>query len=467
MARVICPFCLKPHDFASSLECKEYSEEIVPNIYVRDYNKVPPLWLVTIGFSRHGKTTYLAALTLMLENISKVWHDVYYRPLDQCTIDGIRQMRREAIHGELPSKTDPGKVPRPLLFNVYDLPESGSRCLVMYDVAGETYESLNEVQEYVTSIKEVSTTWFIVSLSDLQSDEEGKALPDLFHMYLSGMENLRIDLNGRNLIVVYTKGDTITAREFRDYLMADPLQDLTLQDADIKDPESFSFHDYIKQMKEVSDQFEDYTRRRVKGGAAFINMVKANGMNLVFCVTSALGESPDSTSNRLSVNARRYRVLDPFLWAITLESPETSRSIGLIADTSPDSQSVYNEGFIGKIWDHLSDYGDITTYYMGQSSPASQPGQRSPDDLPRLVRQRLIGPILEQSPPDTCFIVISTGRIIDLGDFYNSSWRNRLLLAMTGEDYQQDWPNTFVYRPGDNMTVLVAALLGLYEGGKK
>jgi len=462
MARVICPFCLKPHDFSSSLRCETYPEETVPNVYVKDYSKTPPLWLVTVGFSRHGKTTYLPALTLVLENISRVWGDVYYRHSDQYTIDAIRQMRREAIHGELPLPS-PKKVPRPILFNVYALPESGSRCLVMYDVAGEIYDSLSEVQEYVTSIKQVSTTWFLVSLSDLEKDEEGKAITDLFQTYLSGMENLRINLEGRNLIVVYTKGDKSKYREFREYLKADPFQNLTLTDADVSDVKNCSFQDYIQKMNEMSEVLEDHTRERVRGGSAFINMVKASGMNLVFSVTSALGEDPSSASNSLSVNARRYRVLDPFLWSVTLESRESLRSIGLVIDATSDSKTIYSEQLLFNIWEELSEYGDVTIYYLGQSSPASLPGQRAPEAPLRFTRERLIGPMLEEASPGTRFIILSMGRIIDLADYYNSQWQDRLLLVDVNESCRQDWPNVISLRIGDDVRTVVDALLRLYD----
>jgi len=460
MARVICPFCLKPHDFMSSLECPVY-KETVPAAYVRDYNKVPPLWLVTIGFTQHGKTTYLAALTLMLESIDKVWDGVYYRHLDQYTLDTIRQWRQEAMQGELPP-ANPKAVPRPILFNIYNIPESGSRCLVMYDVSGEIYSSLSEVEEYVTSIKQVKTTWFLVSLPDLLSDEEGKTITDLFNVYLSGMENLRIDLRGQNLIVVYTKGDeAVFPREFKDYLRADPFRGLTRRDTIIPGPEDFSLEVYIQGMRDISNQLQEYTRKQVQGGAAFISMAKANGMNLAFCVTSALGESPDSASNRLRADAFRYRVLDPFLWAVILETPASSRPIGLVVDASRKSRSVYDKALLPVVWDHLSDYGELTTYYLGQASPASRPGQRPLDSPPSVAHQRLIGPILEEASPETRFMVIGTGPITDLADFQNSPWRDRVLLVMMGEDHQRDWPNTIVYRTGDAPTVLVDALLRL------
>jgi hypothetical protein len=464
MARVICPFCLKPHNFTSSLElvCPVHQEK-VPADYASEYNQVPPLWLVAVGFSQHGKTTYLAALTLILENISKVWPGVYYIPLDQYTTEKIREMRREAREGKPPSATLKQEVSRPLLFSVYQLPETGSRCLVMYDIAGEIYNSIEEVQEYVPAIKRASTIWFLVSLADLESDQEGKMITELFNAYRSGMENLRIDLKGRNLIVVYTKGDILDLpKELEDYLESDPFKGLTRHSTIIPDLEDFSLSDYIVEMNNISDQLQEYTRARVRGGAAFINMVKAKGMNLRFCLTSALGERPDPSSQRLfHADAFRYRVLDPFLWATTLAETRSANPIGLVVDASQESRSVYDEALLSVIWERLSDYGEVATYYLGQTSPASRPGQQPPMSPPHVPHQRLIGPILENASPGSRFLVIGTGPITDLADFYDSPWRDQVLLVMMGEDYQRDWPNTLIYRNGDDPAVLVDALLRL------
>ncbi len=463
MARVICPFCLKPHYIRSSkFECPHHGE-VVPSAYVKNYRETPPLWLVTIGFPGHGKTTYLAALTLMLENIDRVWDSVYYRRLDQYTRDTIRMWHQEAIEGELPKASVKQAAPRPILFSMHNIPQAGSRCLVMYDIAGEIYDSLSEVGEYVASIKEVKTTWFLVSLPNLKRDPRGRTIHELFTSYLSGMESLRADLNGRNVIVIYTKGDAMRFptpyTKLQDYMREDPFCSLTRRDAN--PPDEFSFEWYVAGMEEVSNQLRDFTRLKVKGGNAFINMAEANGINLKFCVTSALGEGADERSNRLHVDALRYRVLDPFLWSVILDTPGDSRPLGLVLDSSPKSRSVYDESLLPMVWDELSNYGAIATYHMGQTAPASLEGQQPPRAPTHTPRPRLIGPILEKAPPGSRFMVIGTGEILDLGDFYDTSWRDRILLVMMGKDHQRNWPHTYVYRTDDDPSSLVDALLRL------
>lgn len=460
MTRIKCPFCLKPHDFNTSLECPEYDES-VPPIYVREYRNVPPLWLVTVGFSRHGKTTYMAALTLILKQITRVLPTVYYRPLDQETMEAIQQMQREAMDGELPPPNPKG-VARPLLFNVYDLPQSGSRCLVMYDVAGEVFNELNQIAQYVPAIRQVSTTWFLVSLDDLSRNQEGHSITDLFNAYLTGMESQHVDLKGRNLIVVYTKSDKLAfTPEIKNYLRSDPLQGLTLRGYNFSRDNQFSYNEYLEKMRNVSNLLEDYTWQHVDEGPAFINMVRANGMNLVFSVTSALGQDPDQKAGRLREDALRFRVLDPFFWALELEQPPSDKPFGLVVDASRQSRSVYDDNLLVPVWDMLANQGSLTTYYLGQETQASTPGQNPPSSPPHTSRLRLIGPILENAEPKTKVMAIVTGPILDLQDFYDTPWQNQLLLVMMGEEHQQNWPNAIVYRNGDSPQVLVDALLRL------
>lgn len=468
MARVICPFCLKAHDFEASLECPE-KHYIVPSSYVRDYDKIRPLWLLTVGFPRHGKTTYLAALTLMLQHMDVVWPKVFYRSLDTDTTNEIRKIYRDATEGNLVDRTPhPDErhalPPRPLLFNVHNLPDAGSRCLIMYDMAGQVWNNQEKVKDYVEALKQVTTTWFLIALNDLEDKQNDKTISQLFNAYLSGMEDFHIDLEGRNLIVVYTKADVISfPTSIKDYIGSDPFQWLTLRDAETPEITQFSFQDYVAKMRSISDQLREYTQRRVKGGGAFINMVEENKMNLVFCATSALGQSPDHGSGKLQEDAPRFRVLDPFLWAVALDMPPTSRSISLVLDASPTSQPVYATPLVKSLADILNNHGEVTTYYLGQRMAASIPGQPPPATAPAIPRPRLIGPILQQAAPEARLLVVITGPILDLEDFYDSPWLNRLVLLSFGEEKLSQWPHQFVYRPGTDIRIFTTRLLSLFE----
>ena len=462
MDRVICPFCLKPHDFRTPpYQCDTWNEN-VPTKFVDEYNSVRPLWLVTVGFSKHGKTTFLVSLTLMLEKIARYWKGMHYSPLGAYTFEAIRQMRRETMHGELPESTKREAMVRPLLFSVYNIPDHGSRCLVMYDVSGEEYDSLPEQPKYVPALKQATTTWFLVSLDDLLKNEAGQTLPDLFQVYVAGMESQHIEVKGKNLVVVYTKSDIVRfSSEIRDYIMDDPFKVVVKagpQGTPVE-PISHPQEDYIARMKEVSALLREYTEESVEGGSAFINMVEANGMNLAFSAISALGKEPDPDTNDMSVDAVPHRVLDPLLWATVLETPKPQRAFTLVADAHTDCAPVYSTNLLASISDKLSEYGALTAYYLGQRTAASLPGQHLPSAPPKVSRPRLIGPILEKLCPADRLMVLTNGPIRDLPDFYRSDWQDRLLIVEFNEVDANDWENKMFYHSEDASDSFVHRLL--------
>lgn len=460
MARILCPFCLKPHDFNASRLCSDYQNLEIPQTYIHEYREVPPLWLATVGFPEHGKTTYLAALSLMLQNLTRVFPSLYFRELDNYTIDELRNIRKEAEKGKNPDAT-PKTMSRPMLLSVYNLPKTGSRCLVMYDVAGEVYRNLGEMETHVPSLKEVTTTWFLVSLDDLESKSDKMTITELFNIYLTGMQSMRINLRGRNLIVVYTKADKLKHKEIRSYLQSDPLQSLTLPHVDHTIISKFNYDQYINSMEKMSIELEEFTRQRVPLGASFINMVRAQGMNLVFCVASALGDSPDTETRRLRVDATRYRVLDPLFWAIKLEQPRMTTPLALLLDGSRQSQRIYEGNTIPYVWNQLAGQGELNTYFLGQRQIASLPDQSAPTGPPGQGRLRLLGPILDKLDPGTRLMVITTGRILDLPDFRDTEWREQLLLVTFGDETDNDWPHMINFRNSDAPSLLVDAFFRL------
>ena len=458
-----CPFCFNKHDFKKSYICpnsfrKENPEEneVVPPEFIKQYDRVPPLSLVTMGFKQHGKTTYLAALTMVLENLYRILPGTTYQLLDQYTVETVAKMRQNAITGNLPGPSEIA-VPRPMFVNIYG--GLGPNCLVLYDVAGEIYHSVyeNSNDKYIQSLKTVKNVLFMVSLKDLEEDEYILRINDLLLRYIEGMQHLQMPVANHNLIVVFTKGDKmVNLAEYglpgkvNEHFLNDPFQKVTKKyDVDILT--DFRLDDYMTELQEVSDLLKDYTRRVVPGGGAFIDLAELNHIGLYFTITSATGDNP--VNNRLQQEATRYCVLDPYFWALRLNEPLAVSEIHLFLDGTKDSECIYAEN-LTVIYEELSTYGDVTTHYLGQSRIASIAGQAPPTSKPRVPRPRLVGPILEKFDENSLSMALTGGEILDLQDFVNSTWQERLLLVAFGDEEFQPWANQIIFRKGDNLSLV-------------
>ncbi|MDW8300070.1 MAG: hypothetical protein RML95_12125 [Anaerolineae bacterium] len=467
-----CPFCTKQHDFSRfPFSCPETGRE-VPMTFIREYRSTPPLWLVSVGFSGHGKTVYQSALTLMLEQISAVWEGVYNRYLDPETNRIVREWRHQALTGEQPRPNPAQQLPPPILMSVYNIPTYGSRCVVMYDISGEVFESLDLVNSdpnFIAVLRHVDTVWFLISLKDLLSfdNQQGgmHTMQDLFNAYMTGMEQLGARMQGRNLIVVYTKADAVFfPPEVRAYLAEDELRDLTNPASELILPTAWDMNAYVARMEHISELLLQYTRKNIRGGAAFINIARSHGMNLKFCVTSALGRSPDGETHVMREAATRYRVLDPFIWALHLQREKPTGSYALVLDAGQGADPAYQHNLPRKLFELIHEHGDVTTYFMGEAKPTSLAGQQPPERPPRTARPRLIGPIVDRLAPDTTVVILASGRTRDLADFRQSARRHKLLLVVFDEDDTTEWEHKFIYRTPEDVETLIEVILALNTG---
>lgn len=477
MSQPDCPFCLGKHDYEKSRICPNVKSGIVPSqneeipeLYITQHDQVPPLWLLTVGFSRHGKTCYTAALTLMLESLYRVWPDSTWFPLDDYTRGVIRDTRRQAIEGIVPDHT---KHLRPVFINMYDIPHFDDKCLVIYDPPGEIYEDNKNVgNEYsLQPLKRVKNIWFLVSLQALEDDHE-KTINDLLNYYINGMQRLKLPLAGRNLIVVYTMADKILNQlsyafpaEIQDYIVNDPFQNITNRNQSAPDIADVSISDYIDHMTVISEMLEKYTVEKVPGGGAFVKLARRSGMGLYFSINSALGSDP--VDGKMQQDATRYRVLDPFLWALYLnKGPGKQLSIKLVIDGSSESDIAYQKLGVIDLFNDLSEAGNVTTYLLGQARHVSVENQPPPTKKPTISRTRLIGPILENAKDDSVWVVLTTGRIEDLMDFAKPEWHSRLLLVNIGDEEFQEWPNQVIIRPNDPHTIIWDEFKKLFVNSK-
>jgi len=178
-------------------------------------------------------------------------------------------------------------------------------------------------------------------------------------------------------------------------------------------------------------------------------------------VTSALGASPDQVTGRVLDNASPSRVLDPFLWAVTLDRREIVAPIALVIDASSTAAAI-PDGTPDHVWEQLTGLGDVTTYCLGQETPIATGGQHPPIGTPRVGRQRLIGPILDQAPHNTRIVVMTSGPIIDLPDFARSPWRDRIIIAAVDSSVvPPGWLHAPLYHGERDTAMLVDAVLHL------
>jgi len=477
MSQPECPFCLGKHVDIKSRLCPNVwrkddpdQNEEIPEQYISQYDQVPPLWLLTVGFSQHGKTCYIAALTLMLENLNRVWPETTWFPLDDYTRNIIQDTRRQAIEGNVPEHTEHL---RPIFINTYDVPEFNDNCLVIYDAPGEIYKDFQTFgnDDYsLRPLKKVKNIWFLVSLSELDAHPENK-INDLLNIYLTGMQRLKLPLAGRNLIVVYTMADKILnqleyafPKEIKDYIGSDPFEHLTDTSQPISVNNDISMKQYIKDMEDVSKILETYTIERVPGGGAFVKLARRSSMGLYFCINSALGSNP--VDGKMKQDATRYRVLDPYIWALSLNIGDKQIPIKLVLDGSTESDPVYNKIKLLDLFENLSAMGTVATHILGQARQASVQTQAPPTKKPTIPKTRLIGPILERLENESVVVVITTGQIEDLADYMNSDWISRILLVNVGEEETQGWPNQVTIRENDTSTIVVDEFRRLFVNVK-
>jgi double-GTPase-like protein len=462
MARVICPFCCTVHDFTKSQECPKFQWK-VPPAFIQGYEAFPPIWLMTVGFKQYGKTTYLSSLAMLLEGMVQVVDSMWFDSLDTYSFKKMREDRTPT--DKAPDSTPVGPI-RPLLFRVGDMKPLGSRSLVMYDLAGESFEVPENVGESAPALREVNTVWFLVSLPNLQEDIPRRTIMELLQVYLAGMDELRIDVRGWNLIVIYTKADDDVAAfpdDLREYLLSDPLTPIAQGVPPLDAPPAFDTAAYLIEMQRVSDRLRDFTRTRVPSGAGFINRAKAKGMDLTFSVISALGHPPDDKGN-LKYEKSPRRVLDPLLWALTLERKLKARSIRLIIDAEWQNDSL-SKDLVADLWRSLTNHGEVTTHVLGQIRPVSASGQSPPESFGGRKRQRLMGPILQACSPEDRLLVLTSGPVLDLADFQSSGWSDRLLIVSTEDELSFDWNHTEICRSGEDIGFLVDRLLSLWNPG--
>jgi hypothetical protein len=457
----ICPYCGTRQAFTGAQPtCSNTTcGKTIPRKYLDNTRKRPPVWLVTVGNSRHGKTTYVDALALIMENLGKISKGTFSSYLDNDTLNKFREIRREAQEGILPDST-PVTRPSPMLITLPNFMGNPNNTLVMYDMAGEIFDDPEKVTHYADAIRHAETIWFLISIEDVRLDRDGRSIQELVQIYVDGMNSLGVDPKGRNIIVVYTKADQIgnkLPQLVSDYLINDPyasLADMTMNDAR---GNQFDEYRYRQELEQVSDELAEYTFAQVPGGAALINMIEYYQMNLKFCAVSAFpggGNSGEPSGTK----TLRLRVVDPLVWGLSLqgESLPAESEVALILDAATGYDPLYQNEVAQHFYDALRALNlNVKTYFTGRHEEMQRP-----DKPPKRTSLRTVGPILDKLGPTSYALVVTLGPILDLNDFQYSSWEHRLQIVSMG-DFQMDWPHQTLYTGEANPDEIVEEFINL------
>ncbi len=266
----------------------------------------PPATLSAVGFSGHGKTVYLAAMLHEMEKtLTRVWPKFFRQALDIESVKTVQDNLARLRRGDLPESTR-RNFPRPSVHALMEIPQFGSRDLLIYDPPGEAFDTDEGIGRFAHFVGQAKVVVFLVSLIDLQEPKDGE-LYRLLNTYVLGMHNqLKAKTNDQHLILAYTKADRL-----KDVFTKYPAVLEHISDADyiaLANPKK-----YLDRLKDISRQLADFTDNELEA-RSFVHLTRDQFKSVVYCAVSALGSTPEGGHLAAAIEPRR--VIDPLLWVL-------------------------------------------------------------------------------------------------------------------------------------------------------
>jgi hypothetical protein len=317
---MLCPFCLHdvkprkeddPRTLGTLNVCpREDCAEVIPSVYVRDYDRFPPVVVSVVGHRAHGKTVALAALfyTVQRLDVSLHWRDFFFFPLDEDSLATVYDNVDLLAGGSLPNAS-PKIFPRPTIVHVGGVPHYDDATLLFYDTAGEAFSRASDLGTYASFVRRAETVLFLVSIPRVLKESGGdlalvgEAMQKLLFPYVQAMADFGEGVTQR-LLVVYTCGDEVVEHLGGDF--ADVHEALATGV-----PERVSDEGYDATLADLSDRLRTFTSERLRG-QPFINLAEQHFEGVDFAIISALGSAPDGEHLVSEIAPRR--IFDPVLW---------------------------------------------------------------------------------------------------------------------------------------------------------
>ena len=289
----------------------------------------PPLWSSLEFFSepKHGKSSFLWALSYMARNLSLFWPKYACWPED-----AVMDAYFRAILGALEQRQLPGEttVAKRLGLSLRGMARWGDRRLFVEDDRDPVF---GIPEDAATSSREVN--WdvpicWLLSLPDIGPEKAQVVDLQLDNLIRARMRSARsFEAQPLRLVVALTKADRISGlpSDLRDYLKADPLAKIVeAQSAFINDKEKpprpalhfdeRSVHLYLETLGGIHQRIATWFANTLPG-SLLAHRADAHHITLRFCLISATGSDLRSNEH-LAIPWRPRRVLDPLFWALEL-----------------------------------------------------------------------------------------------------------------------------------------------------
>ncbi|MEA2604065.1 MAG: hypothetical protein QOF89_5057 [Acidobacteriota bacterium] len=318
---VICPLSLESTKVNGASPRCECCDEALPPLYLREGQNMLPLPIQFFGLSRHGKTTYLAALTMALQRANAIWNGFTALAATKSSQRFIRDVNIYFATGKLPPVTPLG-IKDSYLMLLKRIPKWGTTALMVRDCSGEAFREIEiDLQEASFLLKGPITLLFI-SLEDFK-DSGGYTLDTLLTSYLNALaaHGARLEREHRKVIVVLTKADLFwnsLPEDLCNYITADPLWQ-PLQQEDTPQWRVADMDSYLATLNRISGSIEDWICNQF-AGRTLVTLARDHNIEIQFSLVSSTGAAPRTQDNALAIQWQPSRVLDPFLWALELDS---------------------------------------------------------------------------------------------------------------------------------------------------
>jgi hypothetical protein len=270
-----------------------------------------------IGYTGHGKTTYLISILHMLKSLHKYWDEFFFETLDDKSHAMTYYQAQELEQGIMPASTR-AIYPMPTFIRLNHTPYFDIRYISLFDTGGQLFENLELMTRKGRFYTQAKVIFFLISLSE-------KDMTDNWNLKI-------MKLLDRYVQVVYSRYGTKTSRNQNIVFILTKSDELLKLETEQRLPESvinYYKNNTIEQYGQIdkntfdtiklnSDQLEKWLRSH--NCNSFINLAKSHFRNVSFALTSVFehAQSENNLTDKLILNPRC--VLDPLIWSMNLVS---------------------------------------------------------------------------------------------------------------------------------------------------